>query len=556
MVTAIANPSGSTMVEQAQAIAFILESELSTRVALFEAQTGYELPLQTRDRQVFSRGEISPEVVRTHAALKKTLIQPVNDEFYRAILPIKDAGVTKIVGVSLMPRFARTESATTEESLRLERWCNLLLDKISATSERGRNQLESKQRENQACAVLAAFDVLLRNVRMHGETGRFQKHALKGISEVLGAEMAVCVIADASTVHTAPGITALSNWECRQLAAHLSARNDWDRLGILLDNKAHESPLAKSFPKIQSLIAVKIPTDIGRTGYVVAINKKSGSGPQVDDSGLKSKLEMPEKAAREEFQRNDSALLASFSTLVAAQARTSYRHQDLKDLVVGLTRALTAAIDAKDSYTAGHSERVARMSMELGKELGLPEEQLNDIYLAGLLHDIGKIGIRDEVLSKPGRLTDEERRHINEHVVIGHRILSGLTGIDHLLPGVLYHHEHFNGSGYPEGLTGDRIPRLARIIAVADSFDAMSSDRPYRVRMPPQQVENVLREGAGKQWDPVIIDAFIKCKDRLCDIRQRGIGDSLREALNGAMRQDQYKEDASLNFNMRNVGQS
>jgi HD-GYP domain-containing protein (c-di-GMP phosphodiesterase class II) len=265
---------------------------------------------------------------------------------------------------------------------------------------------------------------------------------------------------------------------------------------------------------------------------------------------------MPEKAAREEFQRNDSALLASFSTLVAAQARTSYRHQDLKDLVVGLTRALTAAIDAKDSYTAGHSERVARMSMELGKELGLPEEQLNDIYLAGLLHDIGKIGIRDEVLSKPGRLTDEERRHINEHVVIGHRILSGLTGIDHLLPGVLYHHEHFNGSGYPEGLTGDRIPRLARIIAVADSFDAMSSDRPYRVRMPPQQVENVLREGAGKQWDPVIIDAFIKCKDRLCDIRQRGIGDSLREALNGAMRQDQYKEDASLNFNMRNVGQS
>lgn len=550
MVTAVALSSGSTMVEQAQAIAFILESELGARVALFDAQSGNEIFLQTRDRQDCTGGDVNSESIRGFSSLKRPLVQPLNDESYRVVLPIKEAGVTKLIGLSIMCRFARDEASTREETLRLERWGNLLLDKISATAERGRGQQESKQREIQACTVLAAFDVLLRNTRIHGEIGRFQRHALKAISEVLNAEMAVCVIGDTSTVHASLGGQGLSNWDCRQLAAHLTARNDWDRAGILIDNDTHDSPLAKSFPKIINLVAVKIPAD-GRAGYVVAINKKQRGARPADESVMKSRAEQFEKSAGEAFQRHDAVLLASFSTLVAAQSRTSHRHQDLKDLVVGLTRALTAAIDAKDSYTAGHSERVARMSVELGKELGLPEEQLNDIYLAGLLHDIGKIGIRDVVLGKSGRLTDSERMHINEHVVIGHRILSGLTGIDHLLPGILYHHEQYNGSGYPEGLVGERIPRLARIIAVADSFDAMSSDRPYRKGMPMEQVEQVLCNGAGSQWDPAIVDAFRKCKERLRDIRQRGIGDSLREALNGALRQEQYKEDVSLNFGMK-----
>jgi HD-GYP domain-containing protein (c-di-GMP phosphodiesterase class II) len=355
------------------------------------------------------------------------------------------------------------------------------------------------------------------------------------------------VIGDASIVHAAFGCQGLTAWECRQLAAHLTARNDWDRAGILVDNKAHESPLAKSFPNIESLIAVKIPLD-GRAGYVVVINKVIRNSRRLDDALAKATIPLLEKGMADAFHRGDAALLSSFSTLVAAQARTSHRHQDLKDLVVGLTRSLTAAIDAKDSYTAGHSERVARMAVELGKELSLPEEQLNDVYLAGLLHDIGKIGIRDDVLGKSGRLTEEERKHINEHVLIGHRILTGLTGIDHLLGGVRYHHEQYNGSGYPEGLVGERIPRLARIIAVADSFDAMSSHRPYRDGMPLEEVEAILRNGSGQQWDPVVIEAFLKCKDRMRDIRQTGIGDSLREALNGVIGHDHYKEDVSLNF--------
>src|SRR5262249_18047695 len=149
------------------------------------------------------------------------------------------------------------------------------------------------------------------------------------------------------------------------------------------------------------------------------------------------------------------------------------------DLLVGLARSLTTAIDAKDNYTYGHSERVARTAVELGRELGLGRDDLGDIYLAGLLHDVGKIGIRDTVLHKPGPLTPEEREHIQQHVTIGYSILADLRQIHNILPGVLYHHERYDGTGYPDGLAGENIPLLARILAVADGYDAMSHPRPY-----------------------------------------------------------------------------
>ena len=115
----------------------------------------------------------------------------------------------------------------------------------------------------------------------------------------------------------------------------------------------------------------------------------------------------------------------------------------------------------------------------------------------------------------------------------------------------MYHHEQYNGTGYPSKLAGEQIPQLARIIAVADSFDAMSSDRPYRPGMPLEKVERIFREGSGKQWDPNIVEAFLRCKEKLSEIRQRGIGESLREALDGAIRKETDKDDASLNFAVR-----
>src|SRR5207245_11203562 len=133
-----------------------------------------------------------------------------------------------------------------------------------------------------------------------------------------------------------------------------------------------------------------------------------------------------------------------------------------------------------------------------------------DIYLAGLLHDVGKIGIKDAILGKPGALTPEEFEHIKQHVTIGYKILSDLRPIRNLLPGVLYHHERYDGTGYPDGLAGEASPLLARILAVADGYDAMSHPRPYRDAMPYRRVEEILSEGAGIQWEKKVVTAFFR----------------------------------------------
>jgi HD-GYP domain-containing protein (c-di-GMP phosphodiesterase class II) len=135
--------------------------------------------------------------------------------------------------------------------------------------------------------------------------------------------------------------------------------------------------------------------------------------------------------------------------------------------------------------------------------------------LAGLLHDVGKIGIDDRVLRKAERLSAAEYEHIKQHVEIGHQILHDLPKLEAVLQVVLHHHEWWDGGGYPHHLRSERIPLGARIVAVADAFDAMSSDRPYRTRMSDQEVDQILREGAGRQWDPEVINAFFRCRDEI-----------------------------------------
>ena len=176
-------------------------------------------------------------------------------------------------------------------------------------------------------------------------------------------------------------------------------------------------------------------------------------------------------------------------------------------------RALTSAIDAKDPYTCGHSDRVARLAVCLAKQLGCDKEELNTIYLSGLLHDIGKIGIDDNVLRKPGALTPAEFEHIKTHPDLGCRILDGVKQLDKVLPVVRHHHESWNGGGYPSGLKADETPFLARIVAVADSMDAMSSDRPYRKGMSDEKLDSILKAGSGKQWDPAIVEAAFQVRE-------------------------------------------
>jgi putative nucleotidyltransferase with HDIG domain len=220
------------------------------------------------------------------------------------------------------------------------------------------------------------------------------------------------------------------------------------------------------------------------------------------------------------------------ASLIATQLSNSRIYAELKELLFGIIRALTAAIDAKDPNTSGHSERVARIAVRLAEELGIPAQKRSDLYLAGLLHDIGKIGIDDLVLKKTGPLTPEEYRRIQAHVEIGVTILKDLKKLSHILPGVRHHHESLDGSGYPDRLSGDDIPLEARILAVADSFDAMSSNRPYRKRLSPVQINDVLHKGRGVQWDPKVVDALFSCRPDVDAIRQKGLGESLIGAVN------------------------
>lgn len=183
-----------------------------------------------------------------------------------------------------------------------------------------------------------------------------------------------------------------------------------------------------------------------------------------------------------------------------------YRGQER--MFLGIVRSLTASIDAKDSYTRGHSERVAHVARELAIVAGFEDAVAQRVHFAGLLHDVGKIGVPEAVLCKQGRLTDAEFDLIKQHPSIGHNILCGIPLLEDILPGVLHHHERFDGKGYPGGLVGHAIPLFARLLAIADTFDAMSSNRSYRAALPRERVLDEIANSAGTQFDPAFAQAF------------------------------------------------
>lgn len=216
-----------------------------------------------------------------------------------------------------------------------------------------------------------------------------------------------------------------------------------------------------------------------------------------------------------EFGSSEASLLSSVAAILGIHTGNIELYRQQAEFLAGVVRALTSAIDAKDPYTCGHSDRVARIAVKLADRLGCDPKELETIYLSGLLHDIGKIGIDDHVLRKPGKLTEAEYEHIKMHADIGYRILKDLKQLGQVLPVVRHHHESWDGSGYPLGLAGEEIPLYARIVAVADAFDAMSSDRPYRKGMPDEKLDSVFTAGAGKQWDAEVVQAYFAARDEI-----------------------------------------
>jgi putative nucleotidyltransferase with HDIG domain len=263
--------------------------------------------------------------------------------------------------------------------------------------------------------------------------------------------------------------------------------------GPLVANRAVTDSVTWPLPKVRELIVVPMTEGDRVFGWLAIINHATGG----------------------EFGTIEASLLNSIGAMLGIHSSNRDLYRQQSEFLASVVRALTSAIDAKDQYTCGHSDRVARISVRLAKELGCEAEMLHTLYMAGLLHDIGKIGIDDAVLRKPGKLTEAEFEHIKEHPELGYRILADIKQLADVLPAVLHHHEQWDGRGYPFKLAGDQIPFIARIVAVADAYDAMTGDRPYRPGMAVERVNQIFKNGAGQQWDPEVIKAYFAAQDEI-----------------------------------------
>ncbi len=261
------------------------------------------------------------------------------------------------------------------------------------------------------------------------------------------------------------------------------------------------------FDGVESCVLVPVATESGRLGWLLAMNKDIAAPECSRTYGDPTyNTYMRER----EFGTFEASLMSATALVLAAHGRNCGLFHEKELLLRGVIRSMINAIDAKDSYTCGHSDRVAEFSRLIAQQLSLDFNHCEQVYMTGLLHDVGKIGVPDHVLKKPSQLTDAEFESIKQHPGIGYEILKHLENLSYVLPGVLHHHEAMDGSGYPHGLKGDEIPLNARILAVADSYDAMTSNRPYRRGMPTEKAEAILLEGSGRQWDPVCVDAFFR----------------------------------------------
>lgn len=210
------------------------------------------------------------------------------------------------------------------------------------------------------------------------------------------------------------------------------------------------------------------------------------------------------------FDHTDLEVFSNFASQAAVAIENTQLYERLQNTYLGIIASLAAAIEARDPYTVGHSARVTKYAIAIAEAMGLSVEEVEEIRLAGLLHDLGKIGIPDQVLNKPGPLSEDEFMLIKTHPALSMRIIEPLPHLGNIMPIIYNHHERFNGSGYVEGKVGNDIPLGARIIAVADAFEAMTSDRPYRPALSKEEALSELRRGAGTQFDPGVVDVFLR----------------------------------------------
>jgi HD-GYP domain-containing protein (c-di-GMP phosphodiesterase class II) len=237
----------------------------------------------------------------------------------------------------------------------------------------------------------------------------------------------------------------------------------------------------------KNLVCVPVRTKEKTLGVLQAINRREGK-----------------------FDQEDLQILSALADQVAVAIENANLYEELKEAFYGTAEALADTIEKRDPYTGGHTKRVMDYSVAIGRCMGLGKKELESLRLAAILHDIGKIGVRDDVLLKQDRLDKEELKKMNMHSAYGAEILSHIRQLSDVIPGVRGHHEKLDGTGYPDGLGGDRIPLSAKIIAVADTFDAMTTDRPYRKGLSVETALGELKKHSGTQFDGGVVEAFFR----------------------------------------------
>ncbi len=240
--------------------------------------------------------------------------------------------------------------------------------------------------------------------------------------------------------------------------------------------------------KTRNLICVPVKVKERTIGVLEAINKEKGK----------------------DFDEEDLSLFLSLADQVAIALDNARLYQELEEMFFQTAASLADAIEKRDPYTGGHTQRVTQYSLTIARHLQLKPVEMKWLKISAVLHDIGKIGIDDQILRKPDRLNPEEYDAIKRHADMGAEIIDHIKQLKNIIPGVKYHHEQLDGTGYPEGLKGEKIPIIAKIVAVADTYDAMTTDRPYRKGLSKELASQELKRCSGTQFDKEVVEAFIK----------------------------------------------
>ncbi len=366
---------------------------------------------------------------------------------------------------------------------------NMLRDQVKLASLEKELESLSGQLAN-TYEELSLIYQLSSGMRVNRRASEFFKQACLDVMEVMSVKGMGFALHGDNFRNTEPvlyGSLSLPPGKVRRLSEELVAVLKQRKTPLLVNDLAKDKTFSWMGEYAQQLLAVPLQRQDEVLGCMFGLDKNVG-----------------------EFDSVDSKLLNSIGNESAIYLENAMLFDDVHSLMMGLLHSLTSAVDAKDAYTCGHSERVALLSRHLAIEAKLSEYEVERVYMAGLLHDVGKIGVPEAVLQKCGKLTDEEFAQIKKHPEIGARILKDIKQVEDIIPGVLHHHERYDGRGYPHNLAGEKIPLMGRIICLADCFDAMTSSRTYRKALPLEVALAEIRKCAGTQFDPGLAEFFLK----------------------------------------------